>query len=151
MPQSPVKTTLFTSEIIAGNGIQISPASGTGPVTISVGGAGLTALIQAVIAAGGVNITGTSELTGAVSGAGFLAALLAWFQTNAGTFTLNGATPVVVAAPSVTANSQILITLKTPEGTVGAQPALVTITPGTGFHVAGTALDTSVYNYTIIG
>lgn len=68
-----------------------------------------------------------------------------------GTFVLNGATPVVVAAPAVTANSSIIITLKTVGGTVGAQPSLVTITPGTGFHVTGTALDTSTYNYLVIG
>jgi hypothetical protein len=70
--------------------------------------------------------------------------------TNAGTLTLNGATPVTVAAPGVTANSQVLITLKTVGGTVGAQPHVETITPGTGFTVEGTAADTSVYNYAII-
>jgi hypothetical protein len=68
---------------------------------------------------------------------------------NAGTFTLNGATPVTVAAPSITANSQVLITLKTPVS-VGAHPNLVTKTAGTGFTVAGTAGDDSVYNYAII-
>jgi hypothetical protein len=68
-----------------------------------------------------------------------------------GTFTLNGATPVTVANAAVTANSQILITLKTVGGTVGAVPAIKTITAGTGFTVAGTASDTSVFNYTIIG
>jgi len=142
MPQSPVPSTLLVTKIIAGTGIAVSPPSGTGLVTVSTTGSETFSSLH---------VTGTTELDGAVSGAGFLAALLAWFQTNAETFTLNGATPVVVAAPSVTANSQILITLKTPGGTVGAQPALVTITPSTGFHVAGTALDTSVYNYTIIG
>lgn len=68
-----------------------------------------------------------------------------------GTFTCNGATPVVVANTNITANSQVLITLKTVGGTVGATPAVKTITPTTGFTVAGTALDTSVYNYAIIG
>jgi hypothetical protein len=69
---------------------------------------------------------------------------------NAGTFTLNGATPVTVAAIAITANSQVLITLKTVGGTVGAQPHVQTITPGTGLTVVGTAADTSVYNYAII-
>jgi len=70
---------------------------------------------------------------------------------NGGTVTLNGATAVAVANTKVTTGSLILFTLKTVGGTVGAVPAIQTITPGTGFTVAGTALDTSIYNYTIIG
>lgn len=70
---------------------------------------------------------------------------------NSGTFTANGASAVTVANTNVTANSAIDITLKTVGGTVGAIPAIKTITPGTGFTVAGTASDTSVYNYNIVG
>lgn len=69
---------------------------------------------------------------------------------SSGTFTANGATGVDVANTAVTANSVIVITLKTVGGTVGAYPAIKTITPGTGFNVAATASDTSVYNYRII-
>ena len=69
---------------------------------------------------------------------------------SSGTFTANGATPVTVANTAVTANSLVLITLKTVGGTVGALPRCVTITPGTGFDVNCTASDTSVYNYRII-
>lgn len=69
---------------------------------------------------------------------------------SSGTFTANGATGVDVANAAVTANSVIIITLKTVGGTVGAYPAIKTITPGTGFTVAATASDTSVYNYRII-
>lgn len=70
---------------------------------------------------------------------------------QSGTFTLNGATPVTVAAPGITANSQVLITLKNVNsGTVGAQPHVETITPGTGFTVQGTASDTGIYNYAIL-
>lgn len=68
-----------------------------------------------------------------------------------GTFTANGATPVTVANTNVTANSIIIPTLKTVGGTVGAIPAIKTITPGTGFTIAATAADTSVYNYVILG
>jgi hypothetical protein len=69
-----------------------------------------------------------------------------------GTVTLNGATPVVVADARVTANSIIVFTLKTAAGTVSPNaPNVLTITPGTGFTVGGTALDTSVYNYAILG
>ncbi len=67
-----------------------------------------------------------------------------------GTVTLNGATPVTVALPAVSADSLIVFTLKTVGGTVGAYPSIKTITPGTGFTVAGTAADTSIYNYAII-
>ena len=71
--------------------------------------------------------------------------------TASGTFTLNGTTPVTVAQTATTANSVVAITLKTVGGTVGAVPAIQTITAGTGFTVAGTALDTSVYNYRVFG
>lgn len=68
----------------------------------------------------------------------------------ASTFTANGASDVTVAAPEVTANSVVLITLKTVGGTVGAVPAIQTITAGEGFTVAATAADTSVYNYVVL-
>jgi hypothetical protein len=70
-------------------------------------------------------------------------------KQTGGTFVANGATAVTVVEPSVTANSVILITLKTVGGTVGAIPAIQTITPGVGFTVAGTASDTSTYNYRV--
>ena len=68
-----------------------------------------------------------------------------------GTVVMNGATPVVVANANMTANSVVLFGLKTVGGTVGAYPAVQTVTPGTGFTVAGTAGDTSTYNYSIQG
>lgn len=70
---------------------------------------------------------------------------------SSGTVTLNGASNVTVANTAVTANSLIIFTLKTVGGTVSPNaPNVKTITPGTGFEVAGTASDTSVYNYRII-
>ena len=69
-----------------------------------------------------------------------------------GTFTCNGATQVVVTEPMVTANSAIIITLKTVGGTVSPSvPYIDTITAGTGFTTKGTASDTSIYNYLVIG
>lgn len=80
------------------------------------------------------------------------AATLQQHRITGGTFTLNGATPVTVTEPFVTANSTICITLKTVGGTVSpSAPNIQTITPGTGFTVAGTASDTSVYNYAVNG
>lgn len=86
--------------------------------------------------------------------------LLAWLSNHgvgvvapggSGDVTLNGATAVAEANTNVTANSSITFTLKTVGGTVGAYPSVKTITPGEGFTVAGTAGDTSVYNYQIVG
>lgn len=72
-------------------------------------------------------------------------------RTVSGTFTANGATPVVVANVNVTANSVIAIGLKTVGGTVSpTAPNVQTVTAGTGFTIAGVASDTSTYNYTII-
>lgn len=68
-----------------------------------------------------------------------------------GTFVLNGATPVTVANTALTASSIIMPSLKTVGGTVGAIPVPQTVTPGTGFTIAGTAGDTSTYNYAIFG
>lgn len=78
--------------------------------------------------------------------------LLQNLRMTGGVFTCNGATPVTVTEPTVAANSAIIVTLKTVGGTVSPSiPYIATITPGTGFTVTGTALDTSVYNYLVIG
>jgi len=70
--------------------------------------------------------------------------------TLQGTFTLNGATNVVVAAPALGPLDQIIYTLKTVGGTVGTFPVVKVRTNGTGFQVAGTAADTSVYDWRIM-
>lgn len=71
---------------------------------------------------------------------------------SSGTYINNGASAVTVANTAVTANSNILFTLKSVGGTVSASaPNIKTITPGTGFTVAGLASDTSTYNYEIRG
>ena len=98
--------------------------------------------------AAGVNagVTGPTGPTGATGPTGPGAA------QAAGTFTaLTGGGPVTVADTNVTANSVIIITLKTVGGTVGSPPIIKTISAGTGFTVNNTASDTSVYNYRIIG
>lgn len=66
-------------------------------------------------------------------------------------FVVNGVTPVTVAAPQVTATSAMIPYLLTAGGTVGAIPAVKTITAGTGFTIAGSASDTSTYGVLIIG
>jgi len=72
-------------------------------------------------------------------------------QVYVGTYICNGASSVTVAAPQITARSLVISTLQTVGGTVGATPAVKTITPGTGFTIAGTASDTSTYNFGVIG
>jgi hypothetical protein len=67
-----------------------------------------------------------------------------------GTFVCNGATPVTVANANVLITDEISISLNAVGGTVGALPAIQTITAGVGFTVKGTASDTSIYNYAII-
>ncbi len=209
MPQNPVETTLFVSQIVGGSGATVTPDHGTGIVTIDVDGptssfaspppigttvpnkadfttvhvgtltatelatfttiqvgsltatqlatfttiqvGSLTATQMASLATvqvGGLTATQASSFTTVQVGA-LTATTLGVPAT--GTFTANGVTPVTVSNAAVTANSNILITLKTVGGTVGALPAIKTITPTTGFTVAGSASDTSVYNYVIIG
>jgi hypothetical protein len=69
---------------------------------------------------------------------------------SVGEFTANGATPVSVANAQVGADSVILFGLKTVGGTVGAIPTVKTLTAGTGFTVAATASDTSIYRYVVL-
>lgn len=89
--------------------------------------------------------------TNATTVAGALVSLGLPTGFHAGTYIQNGTTPVVVANANVTADSVVVITLKTVGGTVGVQPHVATITVGVGFTVIGTASDTSTYNYLIIG
>jgi hypothetical protein len=67
-----------------------------------------------------------------------------------GTFTAAAGAGVTVADANVTAHSVIVITVKTPAGTVGKTPSVKTVTPGTGFTVQADANDSSHYNYAII-
>lgn len=67
--------------------------------------------------------------------------------TPRGTVTLNGTASITVADAAFNLLTPVIFTLKTVGGTVGAYPSIKTVTSGTGFTVAGTASDTSVYNY----
>jgi hypothetical protein len=73
------------------------------------------------------------------------------FYPHSGTFTVTGTAAVTVSDTNVTTASSIDITLKNVGGTVGAIPAITTITTGTGFTVKATTGDVSIYNYTING
>lgn len=70
-------------------------------------------------------------------------------NSNLGTTALSAGS-ATVANTSVTANSRINLTLKTVGGSIASQPYVATITPGTGFTVAGGGgSNTSTYNYEI--
>ncbi len=106
---------------------------------------------------GDIDVEGDLTVAGSLIGQGGVTIplgdkLLITAGTNgkAGTVTITGATPVSVATTAFTANSVVSFSLKTVGGTVGEVPSVKTVTPGTGFTVAGTALDTSVYNWFII-
>lgn len=81
---------------------------------------------------------------------GQAAPALGHYETG-GTFVANGTSAVTVIEPRVGNNSVIPISLKTVGGTVGAVPAIQTVTAGTGFTVKATASDTSTYLYLVIG
>lgn len=79
-------------------------------------------------------------------------AVMAALVVSQGTFTADGANTVVVPATGVTANSIIMITIKTVGGTPSpTQPNVILLNPGVGFSIKSTALDTSVYNWVCLG
>ncbi len=94
----------------------------------------------------GFSTPGSTTYTAAASGP----TLKQGANGRVGTFVANGVTPVTVNNTSIAISDAIVISLNTVGGTVGAVPAIQTITAATGFTVAGTALDTSTYNYAII-
>ena len=67
-----------------------------------------------------------------------------------GSFVANGTTPVTVNNTAVAITDTIIISLQAVGGTVGAVPAIQTITAATGFTVVATLLGTSTYNYALI-
>ena len=97
----------------------------------------------------GVNSVGLPQYQGSVPFGGLTQG--AQVLTSGGTVTVNGTAAITVSDTGVTANSIIVFTLKTVGGNVGAQPAISTITPGTGFTVVATTSDTSVYNWARFG
>lgn len=69
---------------------------------------------------------------------------------STGTVTANNTTPVPVSNTNVTANSVILLTVKTPTGANAGQAYVSSTTASSGFSITSGAADTSVYNYMIL-
>ena len=131
-----------TAAINAGALLSIANTTAVG------GGPGVTATTTAGAQYGGLALTSVSGSQQTVLvriKSGTVAAVTAW---HSGTYTVT-AGAATITNTAVTANSQILITLKTVGGTVASQ-YVATITPGTGFTVAGGGSDSSTYNYVII-
>lgn len=74
-------------------------------------------------------------------------ALLSVLDLGRGTFTANGTSAVDVADTAVTSTSMIFLSMLTPGGTVGAIPAIQSITAGVGFQIKAAAGDTSIYAF----
>lgn len=98
---------------------------------------------------GNINLDYTNNLLTIQDGSGNSLGVISK-TTGSGTFVCNGATPVTVADANYTLGDDILITLQVVGGTVGALPAVKTVTTNVGFTVAGTASDTSTYRYRIV-
>lgn len=117
---------------------------------VALAAVGTIGPVQYAIGQGMVRLTTFGAQT-QVTGVGYPCTVSCYFTLSSGTVTLNGATPVTVANAQMTANSVVIFTPKTVGGTVSPNsPNVLTTTPGTGFTVGGTALDTSIYNYVIL-
>jgi hypothetical protein len=96
------------------------------------------------------SITNSGNFTESTAGSGFVQKTGAG-NARAGSFSLNGATAVTVTNTTVAITDFIGLSLNTIGGSVGVQPHVTTISAGVYFTVVGTAADTSLYNYTLIG
>lgn len=120
-------------------------ASGSGAVMKDIAGATASVTVPAN-SIGEFLVTRTSSTV-----VTFREIVQSFFVNTSGTFVANGATPVTVANAAFGGKSNVIFTLNTVGGTVGAYPSIKTVTPGTGFTVACTASDTSTYAYLILG
>lgn len=130
-----INNVAYVCTFTPGSGVTIKNLAGTS-TDVTIAPKSTARFLVTVVSATAVTIQETST---------------AFYTTTIGTFTCNGTGAVTVTDAAVSANSAIIVTLKTVGGTVGAVPSVKTITPGTGFTISGTASDTSVYNYTILG
>ena len=144
--------TAITSQDNAGNTTtSIVVSAQAAARTYSIPDAGNTTA-SFVMSEGAQAINGEKTFSGnlTMSAVGKTLVLKQGAGSKTGTVTLNGATPVSVSNTTITVNSIVIFTLATVGGTVGAYPSIQTITASSGFTVAGTASDTSVYNYIIL-
>ncbi len=93
---------------------------------------------------------GTSTPTTKLQVAGTLSCTGDFTPKSFGTFTATSSSPYNVPNTSVTANSIIILTVKTPNGANAGQAYVSATSVGVNFTVRSGATDTSVYNYMIL-
>lgn len=157
---SPVASWSFDYSINAGstwtNALFFSSSSGFSFANTFTG---TNATLSGTVAGNVVNSTTTASVGTTLSvgtniittGVGSTLAIKSGSNAKAGTFTLTSGA-ATVANSSITANSCVTgITIKTVSGARTTNPYVATITPGTGFTLAGgTATDNGTYNYVVI-
>lgn len=139
----PASFGLFIKEDVAQVGDLIRVEDSVGNILFNVSPSGDVLAAGGFLANGNMSITGSAALNGQVligSGGGA--------NTSSGTFTLVAGTKNV-GNTSITANSVVLVTLKTVGGVRAGNPDIV-CTAGVGFVATGAGTDTSTYNYVII-
>ena len=107
----------------------------TGVLSLSGGDAG-GLLVSST--AGNLNLTATGSV------------FINQNANRSGTVTANNALSVNVASTAVTANSNIILTVKTANGTGAGGAYVNAVMPATGFSITNGAVDSSVYNWLIL-
>lgn len=130
-----------------GSAVEWIYVNNTNATATVAGGAGVTVSGQTVVPPNSwVQYLVTRNATATMT----FVAIEAGYFPKKGTVIANGATPVAAADTAVTADSSIVLTLKTVGGT--PHGAFVSaVTAGTGFSINSLAGDTSTYNYEIRG
>ena len=166
MPQNPVDTLLFVSQLVAGEGITITPDHGTGIVTVAAGATETTqvgTLLASQLVVSGNASLATTQVGGLLSAAALslsgnaalattqIGTLTAIQIANTATFTANGVSQVTVSVGGLTATSVAAFGLVTAGGTVGS-PHMAS--PPDTVHgtvtVQSQASDTSTWRITIL-
>ena len=107
----------------------------TGVLSLSGGDAGGLAVSST---AGNLNLSATG------------AVFINQNANRSGTVTANNLLSVNVASNAVTANSNIILTVKTANGTGAGGAYVNAVMPATGFSITNGAVDASVYNWLIL-
>ena len=151
MPQSPAPSTLFVTKI-TGVGVTVSPAGGTGLVTLTVNGASLTSVFASPPPIGGTApaaVTGTTVTSTGLNTAASLqvdtgtktaaaTAGAATLNKNSGVITSEALTTVAGATYTLTitdsqilATDQVMASVQLGTATTG-RPTITTVKPGAG-------------------
>lgn len=142
-----------------GNGVLVlqTDVSGNGYIRAGSGGSGTENLYLGTGATNRITITpagnvgiGTVAPTTTLQVTGTLSCTGNFTGKSTGTVTANNTTPVTVSDANVTANSIILLTVKTATGANAGEAYVSATSVGVSFTIDSGAADTSVYNYMIL-